>query len=108
MVRVTMDMSGALAAVVAEPVVSRYAGWQQDRCITVSDTFGALHGLARAVRKEWGKKICGITGSVGKTTTKEILAALLGTKLQVLKSEGNWRRLRGLTWPLKRAWRTRT
>jgi len=88
--------SGALAAVVAEPVVSRYPGWLQDRCITVPDTLGALHDLARAVRKEWGKQICGITGSVGKTTTKEILAALLGTKLRVLKSEGNFNNEYGL------------
>ena len=88
--------SGALAAVVAEPVVSRYPGWLQDRCITVSDTLGALHDLARAVRKEWGKKICGITGSVGKTTTKEILAALLGAKLRVLKTEGNFNNEYGL------------
>ncbi|HET7108609.1 MAG TPA: UDP-N-acetylmuramoyl-tripeptide--D-alanyl-D-alanine ligase [Candidatus Acidoferrum sp.] len=88
--------SGALAAVVAEPVVSRYPGWIQDRCITVPDTLGALHELARAVRKDWGKKICGITGSVGKTTTKEILAALLGTKLRVLKTAGNFNNEYGL------------
>jgi UDP-N-acetylmuramoyl-tripeptide--D-alanyl-D-alanine ligase len=88
--------AGAVAAVVAEPVVSRYPGWTQDRCITVPDTLEALHNLARAVRKDWGKKICGITGSVGKTTTKEILAALLGTKLQVLKSEGNFNNEYGL------------
>jgi UDP-N-acetylmuramoyl-tripeptide--D-alanyl-D-alanine ligase len=88
--------SGAVATVVAEPLVSRYAGWQQDRCIIVPDTLVALHDLARAVRKEWGKKICGITGSVGKTTTKEILAALLGTKLRVLKSEGNFNNEYGL------------
>ena len=88
--------SGAVAAVVAEPVVSRYPGWLQDRCITVPDTLGALHSLARAVRKEWGKKICGITGSVGKTTTKEILAALLGTKYRVLKTEGNFNNEYGL------------
>ena len=88
--------SGALAAVVAGPVVSRYQGWLQDHCITVPDTLGALHALARAVRKEWGKKICGITGSVGKTTTKEILAALLGAKLRVLKSEGNFNNEYGL------------
>src|SRR5450432_1381679 len=88
--------TGALAAVVAEPVVSRYPGWVQDRCITVPDTLHALHNLARAVRKGWGKKICGITGSVGKTTTKEILAALLGTKLRVLKSEGNFNNEYGL------------
>ena len=87
---------GALAAVVAGPLVSRYPGWIQDRCITVPDTLAALHQLARAVRKEWGKKVCAITGSVGKTTTKEILAALLGAKLRVLKSEGNFNNEYGL------------
>jgi UDP-N-acetylmuramoyl-tripeptide--D-alanyl-D-alanine ligase len=88
--------SGAVAAVVAGPLVSKYAGWIQDRCITVPDTLTALHALARAVRKEWGKKICGITGSVGKTTTKEILAALLSAKYRVLKSEGNFNNEYGL------------
>jgi UDP-N-acetylmuramoyl-tripeptide--D-alanyl-D-alanine ligase len=88
--------SGAVAAVVAEPLVSRYPGWLQDRCITVADTLEALHRLARAVRKDWGKKVCGITGSVGKTTTKEIVAALLGSKLRVLKSEGNFNNEYGL------------
>lgn len=88
--------SGAVAAVVAEPLLSRYPGWLQDRCITVADTLEALHRLARAVRKEWGKKVCGITGSVGKTTTKEIVAALLGSKLRVLKTEGNFNNEYGL------------
>jgi UDP-N-acetylmuramoyl-tripeptide--D-alanyl-D-alanine ligase len=88
--------SGAPAAVVAEPLVSRYPGWVQDRCITVADTLEALHNLARAVRKEWGKKVCGITGSVGKTTTKEIVAALLGSKLRVLKTQGNFNNEYGL------------
>src|SRR6266852_5834313 len=55
----------------------------------VADTFEALKQLARAVREDWKGKIVGVTGSVGKTTTKEILAALLGAKLRVLKSEGN-------------------
>jgi UDP-N-acetylmuramoyl-tripeptide--D-alanyl-D-alanine ligase len=80
---------GAIAAVVAEAQLPRYAGGVADRCIAVADTFEALKQLARAVREAWGGKIAGITGSVGKTTTKEILAALLGTKLRVLKSEGN-------------------
>jgi UDP-N-acetylmuramoyl-tripeptide--D-alanyl-D-alanine ligase len=88
--------SGALAAVVAEPLLSRYPGWLQDRCITVPDTLEALHRLARAVRKEWGKKVCGITGSVGKTTTKEIVAALLGSQLRVLKTSGNFNNEYGL------------
>src|SRR5580692_3250654 len=80
---------GALAALVAESQASRYGDAIRNRCIVVGDTFEALKQLARAVREAWGGKIAGVTGSVGKTTTKEILAALLGAKLRVLKSEGN-------------------
>jgi len=80
---------GAIAAVVAEAQLPRYADAVRGRCIAVGDTFLALKQLARAVRASWGRKIAGVTGSVGKTTTKEILAALLGAKLRVLKSEGN-------------------
>jgi len=80
---------GALAAVVAKDKLSQYESRVVGRCIAVEDTFNALKALARAVREAWGGKIAGITGSVGKTTTKEILAALLGSKLRVLKSEGN-------------------
>src|ERR1700694_4281380 len=82
---------GALVAVVAEAQLARYAGGAGDRCIAVADTFEALKQLARAVRNAWNGKIAGVTGSVGKTTTKEILAALLGAKLRVLKSEGNFK-----------------
>src|SRR6202790_4221275 len=87
---------GALAAVVAESQASRYGDGIRNRCIVVGDTFEALKQLARAVREAWGGKIAGITGSVGKTTTKEILAALLGAKLRVLKSEGNFNNEYGL------------
>src|SRR5712664_4097924 len=80
---------GAIAAVVAGAQLCRYPGQVGERCISVGDTFEALKQLARAVREAWGRKIAGVTGSVGKTTTKEILAALLGAKLRVLKSEGN-------------------
>jgi UDP-N-acetylmuramoyl-tripeptide--D-alanyl-D-alanine ligase len=81
--------SGAIAAVVAEAQLRRYASPVGGRCIAVANTFDALKQLARAVRESWAGKIAGVTGSVGKTTTKEILAALLGSKLRVLKSEGN-------------------
>jgi UDP-N-acetylmuramoyl-tripeptide--D-alanyl-D-alanine ligase len=81
--------SGAIAAVVAEAQLLQYADSVRNRCIAVAGTFDALKQLARAVRQSWGGKIAGVTGSVGKTTTKEILAALLGAKLRVLKSEGN-------------------
>ncbi|MGC1089227.1 MAG: UDP-N-acetylmuramoyl-tripeptide--D-alanyl-D-alanine ligase [Candidatus Acidiferrum sp.] len=88
--------SGALAALVAEQQAGRYGEGIRNRCIVVGDTFEALKQLARAVREAWGGKIAGVTGSVGKTTTKEILAALLGAKLRVLKSEGNFNNEYGL------------
>src|ERR1700676_4633353 len=93
---------GALAAVVAESQASRYGDGIWNRCIVVGDTFEALKQLARAVREAWGGKIAGITGSVGKTTTKEILAALLSSKLRVLKSEGNFNNEYGLPLTLLR------
>jgi len=87
---------GALAAVVAQDRVSSYPEAVRAKCIAVADTFVALKQLARKVREAWGGKIAGVTGSVGKTTTKEILATLLGTRLRVLKSEGNFNNEYGL------------
>jgi len=80
---------GAPAALVARAQVGRYTEAVRGRCLAVEDTLAALHRLARAVRDRWGRRIAAVTGSVGKTTTKEILAALLGARLRVLKSEGN-------------------
>src|SRR5437660_119086 len=97
---------GAIAAVVANAQLSRYADPIRGRCMAVGDTFLALKQLARAVRESWGGKIAGITGSVGKTTTKEILAALLGAKLRVLKSEGNLNNEYGLPLTLFRLEKT--
>ena len=87
---------GGLAAVVAGAQAGRYPDAIRNRCLVVADTFDALKQFARAVREAWGGKIAGITGSVGKTTTKENLAALLGAKLRVLKSEGNFNNEYGL------------
>ncbi|MGI4757536.1 MAG: UDP-N-acetylmuramoyl-tripeptide--D-alanyl-D-alanine ligase [Janthinobacterium lividum] len=49
----------------------------------------ALQKLARQVRRQWGKRVIGITGSAGKTTTKECVAAVLSSQFHVLKSAGN-------------------
>ncbi len=54
------------------------------------ETLGsACSNLAHAIRTEWGGRVAAVAGSVGKTTTKEILAALVAAKFRVLKTEGN-------------------
>jgi len=49
----------------------------------------AMQRLAHRVRMAWGKRVIGITGSAGKTTTKEAIAAVLSSRFTVLKSAGN-------------------
>jgi UDP-N-acetylmuramoyl-tripeptide--D-alanyl-D-alanine ligase len=49
----------------------------------------ALQALASHIRRIWGKRVVAVTGSAGKTTTKEAIAAALGAGLNVLKSKGN-------------------
>lgn len=82
---------GAAAAVVSEPEVAGEGG----ATIEVEDPFRALHDLARHVRGRVPEKLVGITGSVGKTTTKELLAAMLGTRYRVARTPGNFNNLYG-------------
>ncbi|QMV18125.1 UDP-N-acetylmuramoyl-tripeptide--D-alanyl-D-alanine ligase [Granulicella sp. 5B5] len=49
----------------------------------------AMQRLANRVRRAWGGRVIGVTGSAGKTTTKECIAEVLSTKYKVLKTEGN-------------------
>jgi UDP-N-acetylmuramoyl-tripeptide--D-alanyl-D-alanine ligase len=85
---------GALAAVVQKDQLHRYP--EKTRLLAVDDTLVALQTLATAVRKVWGKPLVGITGSAGKTTTKEAVAHVLGARFRVLKSEGNFNNHFGL------------
>jgi UDP-N-acetylmuramoyl-tripeptide--D-alanyl-D-alanine ligase len=57
--------------------------------IEVRDTTRALQELARFVRRQSGATVVAITGSAGKTTTKEAIAAFVGTKQRVAKNAGN-------------------
>jgi len=85
---------GAVAAVVNKDELHRYG--EKDRLLAVEDTLIALQTLATAVRRVWGKPLIGITGSAGKTTTKEAIAHVLNTHFRVLKSEGNFNNHFGL------------
>jgi UDP-N-acetylmuramoyl-tripeptide--D-alanyl-D-alanine ligase len=57
--------------------------------IRVDDTLKALQDLARAVRVAAATRVVAITGSAGKTTTKEAIAAFLATRLRVVRNKGN-------------------
>jgi UDP-N-acetylmuramoyl-tripeptide--D-alanyl-D-alanine ligase len=90
---------GAAGAVISKPVPS--AG-KDFALILVPDTLKALQTLAKSVLAERTVKVIGITGSVGKTMTKEFAAALLSQKFHVLKSEGNYNNHLGLALSLLR------
>lgn len=57
--------------------------------LLVEDSLQALRDIAEAYRKKLEIKVVGITGSSGKTSTKELMAAVLSEKYHVLKTEGN-------------------
>jgi UDP-N-acetylmuramoyl-tripeptide--D-alanyl-D-alanine ligase len=91
---------GAVAAVVAKERLGGFA--DRRRLLVVDDPFAALHALASVVRDLWGRRLIAITGSAGKTTTKETAARLLATKYSVLKTEGNFNNHFGLPLQLLR------
>ncbi|WP_110112014.1 UDP-N-acetylmuramoyl-tripeptide--D-alanyl-D-alanine ligase [Bacillus sp. CGMCC 1.16541] len=70
--------------------------------ICVDDTLKALQMLAEAYRHQLKVKVVGITGSNGKTTTKDMVEAVLSTTYKVLKTEGNFNNHIGLPLTLLR------
>ena len=77
---------GCAYAVIDE---AEYAKADDPRLILVDDVLVALQQLARHHRRALGTRIIGVTGTNGKTTTKELIAATLGQKYNVLYTQGN-------------------
>ena len=71
------------------PIASSPLASSPNRLLLVEDTLLALQDLARAWRRELGLPIIAITGTNGKTTTKELLAAVLATKYNIHYTQGN-------------------
>jgi len=95
---------GAVAAVVSREKLSRIG--QRTRAsaatqpspplIVVEDPLVAFQTLATAVRRLWARPLIAVTGSAGKTTTKDAIAHVLSTRFRVHKSEGNFNNHFGL------------
>jgi UDP-N-acetylmuramoyl-tripeptide--D-alanyl-D-alanine ligase len=90
---------GAIAAVARRQRVDGHREMQAlaDRLLIVDDVIAALQTLARRVYEAWARPVIGITGSAGKTTTKELTAHILSKcGYRVLKSERNYNNGLGL------------
>ena len=85
--------SGAAGCLVIDPPAAAVPG---RFCVQVPDTLLAIGEVARAYKAKFDIPVIGITGSVGKTTTKDMIAAVLGKKFRVLKTEGNFNNELGL------------
>ena len=77
-------------------------GHQSKTIILVRDTLQALGDLARERRRRYQTPVVALTGSNGKTTSKEMIAACLETTFPILKNRGNWNNLIGLPLTLLR------
>jgi UDP-N-acetylmuramoyl-tripeptide--D-alanyl-D-alanine ligase len=74
----------------------RWNGYRPSAVITVKDALRALGDIAREKRRKLGTPVLAVTGSNGKTTTKEMIAACLETAFPILKTKGNLNNLIGV------------
>ena len=81
--------AGAAGAVVSSSRRGDFPAGSQPKLLGVQNPLEALQRLAAAVRRRWGGPLVAVTGSAGKTITKQMIASLLGTRFRVLASEGN-------------------
>lgn len=94
---------GAIAAVVSRVRAASLPDSVLARPLLITeDPLVALQSLASHVRRQWGRRLVAVTGSAGKTTTKDAAAAALGAKFSVLKSQGNLNNSFGLPLQLLR------
>jgi UDP-N-acetylmuramoyl-tripeptide--D-alanyl-D-alanine ligase len=82
---------GVIGVMVHEPAAARAggAGGRMPVVIQVEDTTRALQDLAHDVRRRAGTRVVAITGSAGKTTTKEVAAGFLEARYRVFRNRGN-------------------
>src|SRR5580692_10007630 len=57
--------------------------------LQVDDALAALQQIARRARQMWAGSVIGVTGSAGKTTTKDVIAEMLATQMKTAKTAGN-------------------
>ena len=81
--------NGAKGVIVNKGVISNYEKIDNTFILEVDDTLKALGEIASYKRSKYNIPVVAITGSVGKTSTKDIVASVLSTKYKVLKTEGN-------------------
>lgn len=62
---------------------------EQEPYLLVPDTLRALHQISARYREKFTIPVIGLTGSAGKTSTKDMVAAVLGTRYRVMKTQGN-------------------
>ena len=84
-----LQQGAAMAIVDDEQVYQTIQQAGEYSALLVENSLIALQDLARAWRRHWGKRIIGITGTNGKTTTKELLATVLSTKYNIHYTQGN-------------------
>ena len=82
-------IAGGAAGVVVQRADAASGTGGDTVVVEVADTLTALQALGRAVRRASGARVVAITGSAGKTTTKDAIAAVAGAKFRVVKNRGN-------------------
>jgi UDP-N-acetylmuramoyl-tripeptide--D-alanyl-D-alanine ligase len=95
-VRTAMKQGAAGVLAQDEAKINQALANESFTVIKVADTLTALGDLAQAWRRLFPIPVIGLTGSSGKTTTKEMMAAIIGRKKNILKTEGNLNNLIGL------------